>query len=101
MTEFEWKLLLFLKDFTGRGMDCFYWLEDDQLKETSAEQIVSFTGAVVCHDFWVIRDAIFDKTQNLPKIIIDLDEFRMSISGIPEDRLSRENVDITNELYRY
>lgn len=101
MTELEWKLLLFLKDFTGRGLDCFYWLEGDQLNETSAEQIVSFTGAVVCHDFWMIRDVIFDKTQDLPKTIIDLEEFRMTINGNPEDRLSREKVDITSELGRY
>ena len=101
MTNLEWKLLLFLKDFTGRGMDCFYWLEDEQLKETSAEQIVTFSGAVVCHDFWLLRDVLFDKTQDLPKIIIDLDEFRMTISGKPGDRISREKLDITGELGRY
>lgn len=101
MTNFEWKLLLFLKDFTGRGMDSFYWLEDDQLRETNAEEIVSFPGAIVCHDFWTIRDVLFDETQNLPKIIIDLDEFRMSINGNPEDRLSREKVDITSALGQY
>lgn len=100
-TDSEWKLFLFLKDFTGRGADCFYWLEDDVLKETSAEQITSFPGAVVCHDFWVIRDVLFDKTQDLPNIIIDLDEFRMIVSGDPEDRLSREKVDITGELSRF
>jgi DNA polymerase-1 len=101
MTNIEWKLLLFLKDFTGRGMDCFYWLENDQLRETSSEQIVSFSGAIVCHDFWMIRDVIFDRTQDLPKIIVDLDEFRISISGNPDDRISRERVDITIELERY
>ena len=101
MINIEWKLLLFLKDFTGKGMDFFYWLEDEQLKETSADQVVNFPGAVVCHDFWLIRDTIFDKTQDLPKNIIDLDEFRMSISGKPEDRIFREKFDITVELRRY
>lgn len=101
MIDFEWKIFLFLKDFTGRGMDCFYWLEDEQLKETSADQIVNFSGAVVCHDFWLIRDCLFDETQELPKKIIDLDEFRMSISGNPEDRISREMLDITGQLERY
>lgn len=95
------KLLLFVKDFTGRGSDCFYWFENGQLNETSAEKIVSFPGMVVCHDFWIIRDLLFDKTQDLPKIILDLDEFRMAISGSPEDRLSREKIDITGELSRY
>ncbi|MDP2223135.1 DNA polymerase [Nitrosomonas sp.] len=101
MIDLDWKLLLFLKDFTGRGMDCFYWLEDGQLRATSAEQIVSFPGAVVCHDFWIIRDVLFDETQELPKIIIDLDEFRMTISGNPEIRISREKIDVTGELGRY
>lgn len=101
MIDLESKVLLFVRDFSGQGMDCFYWLEDDQLRETNAEQVVGFHGAVVCHDFWIIRDVLFDKTQDLPKIIIDLDEFRMAISGNPEDRLAREKVDITGELGRY
>ena len=101
MNNLEWKLFLFLKDFTGRGMDCFYWFEDEQLKETNAEQIVNFSGVVVCHDFWLIRDALFDEMQDLPKTIIDLDEFRMTISGKPEDRTSREKLDVTAQLGRY
>jgi DNA polymerase-1 len=101
MIDFTWKLLIFVNDFTGRGADCFYWLEDGQLSETSAEQVVGFQGVVVCHDFWIIRDILFDKTRDLPRAIIDLDEFRIAISGNPEDRLSREKVDITGELERY
>lgn len=101
MIDYPSKLLLFVKDFTGRGADSFYWFEDGQLNETNAEQIVSFSGAIVCHDFWIIRDVLFDKTQDLPKIIVDLDEFRMAISGDPEDRVSREKMDITRELNRY
>ncbi|CAN7479955.1 DNA polymerase [Bosea sp. LjRoot237] len=101
MIENASKLLIFIKDFTGRGADRFFWLEGDQLNETSAEEVVGFPGAIVCHDFWIIRDIIFDKTQNLPKTIIDLDEFRIAISGNPEDRLSREKLDITAELERF
>ena len=98
MINFTFKLLLFIKDFTGRGADCFYWLENDQLQETSADDVVAFPGAVVCHDFWMIRDTLFDKTGDIPATIIDLDEFRISISGNPDDRLSREKLDITAEL---
>lgn len=101
MINAEWKLLLFVNDFTGRGENLFYWLDDDQLIETSAEEVVRFQGAVVCHDFWMIRDVLFDKVRDLPRVIIDLDEFRVAISGNPEDRLSREKVDITSELERY
>lgn len=101
MTDFPAKLLLFVKDFTGRGADCFYWFENGQLNKTSAEEIVKFPGMVICHDFWIIRDVLFDKTQDLPRIIVDLDEFRMAISGNSADRLSREKRDITGELGRY
>lgn len=101
MTVYPHRLLLFVKDFTGRGGDVFYWFENGQLSETSAEQIVNYSGMVMCHDFWLVRDVLFDMTQDLPKIILDLDEFRMAISGNPEDRLSREKVDITCELNRY
>lgn len=101
MIDFTCKLLLFIKDFTGRGADCFYWLENDQLQETNADEIVAFQGAIVCHDFWMIRDTLFDKTGDLPGTIIDLDEFRIMISGNPDDRVSREKLDITAELERY
>ena len=101
MIDCESKPLLFLRDFTGRGADCFYWLEDGQLSETSAEQVVGWTGVVVCHDFWIIRDIMFDKTQDLPRAVVDLDEFRIAVSGNPEDRGSREKFDITSELGRY
>lgn len=101
MIDSAWKLLLFVKDFTGRGADCFYWYDDGQLIDTSAEQIVGYPGVIVCHDFWIIRDVLFDKTQDLPRIIVDLDEFRIAISGDPESRWSREKVDLTGELGRY
>lgn len=101
MIESASKLLLFIKDFTGRGNDNFYWFDDGQLIETSAEQVVVSSAAIVCHDFWIIRDVLFDKTQDLPKIVIDLDEFRIAVSGNPEDRHAREKLDITAELEQY
>lgn len=101
MTDLDWKLMLSLKDFTGRGEDRFYWFKNDELSETDAEEVVRFEGAVVCHDFWIIRDVLFDKTNDLPRTIIDLDEFRIATSGNPEDRISREKVDITRELEKY
>ena len=101
MIDNAWKLLIFVKDFTGRGNDQFYWLEDDVLVETRAEDVVNFADAVVCHDFWMIRDVLFDQTGDLPGQIIDLDEFRIAISGIPEDRQLRETRDITIHLEKY
>lgn len=101
MIDLASRLMLFVKDFTGRGADAFYWFRGGRLEETDAEGIVSFEGVVVCHDFWMIRDALFDKTGTLPDMIADLDEFRISTSGNPEDRLAREKRDITTQLGQY
>ncbi|KGJ22537.1 DNA polymerase [Paracoccus sanguinis] len=95
------KLFLFIKDFTGRGADTFYWFEDGRLKETDATSVVEFPGMLVCHDFWMIRDALFDITGTLPVSIIDVDELRISTSGNPEDRLAREKRDVTTHLGQY
>ena len=101
MIDQAWKILIFMKDFTGRGADCFYWFDDGKLAEIDAEEVVNYAGAVVCHDFWMIRDALFDKTGKLPSVIIDLDEFRISTSGNPQDRLEREKHDVTSVLEQY
>lgn len=101
MTDLPSKLLLFLKDFTGRGADVFYWFQDGLLQETDAARVVEFSGIVVCHDFWMIRDALFDETGTLPSMIVDVDEFRISISGDPEVRLAREKRDVTTQLGQY
>ncbi|NEV76610.1 DNA polymerase I [Rhodopseudomonas sp. BR0C11] len=101
MTDLAWRLFLFVKDSTGRGEHCFYQFEDGRLVETEAQKVVEFPGVVVCHDFWSMRDVLFDKTGTLPNVIVDLDEFRMSISGDPQDRLAREKSDITAVLDRY
>lgn len=101
MTNLPFKLMLFVKDFTGRGADSFYWFQDGQIQETDAGSVVGFEGTVVCHDFWMIRDTLFDKTRSLPGAIVDVDELRISISGVPEDRLAREQRDVTAHLGRY
>ncbi|MEO0953036.1 MAG: DNA polymerase, partial [Pseudomonadota bacterium] len=90
-----------MKDFTGRGADTFYWFLDGLLQQTDAASITEFPGNVVCHDFWMIRDALFDATGTLPRSVIDVDELRISISGIPEDRLARERRDVTIQLGQY
>ncbi|AZI35288.1 hypothetical protein NT2_17_00100 [Caenibius tardaugens NBRC 16725] len=98
MIDPDFRLMLFVKDFTGRGEDSFYWFLDGQLEETDAESIVRFAGILLCHDFWMIRDILFDKTGTLPGKIVDVDEFRISTSGVPEDRLDREKRDVTRHL---
>jgi len=101
MIDLKSKLLLFVKDFAGQGADDFFWLDGDKLTKITAHDVVSSPVTVVCHDFWMVRDVLFDKTGDLPRSIVDLDEFRISISGNPEDRLARERFDITAQLERY
>lgn len=100
MTDLASKLLLFVKDFTGRGGDLYYWLDGDQLAQTGPAEVVEYAGVVICHDFWMIRDTFFDSAKSLPGRIVDLDEFRIAISGNPEDRVTRERLDIISELGR-
>jgi hypothetical protein len=50
MTDLASRLMLFIKDFTGRGADAFYWFGDGRLEETNAAGVVGFEGPVVCHD---------------------------------------------------
>lgn len=101
MIDLPSKLLLFSKDFTGRGADAFYWFDNGQLHETDAASVIDFPGIVVCHDFWMIRDTLFDMTGTLPCTIVDVDELRISISGIPELRRARERGDVTTHLVQY
>lgn len=101
MIDLTSRVLLSMRDFTGKGADAFFWFRDGQLEETDADGVVAFVGVVVCHDFWMIRDVLFDKTGTLPATIVDVDELRISISGIPEDRLAREKRDVTAQLGRY
>ncbi len=98
MIDLGSKLLIFIKDFTGRGADCFYWFVHDRLEESNPAEIVAYPGPVVCHDFWMIRDVLYDKTGDLPAVVLDVDELRISIGGNPADRLNREKNDISVHL---
>src|SRR3546814_8145973 len=100
MIDLGSKLLIFIKDFTGRGADCFYWFIHDRLEETNPAEIVAYPGPVVCHDFWMIRDLLYDKTGDLPAVVLDVDELRISIGGNPDDRLNREKSDIDRKSTR-
>lgn len=101
MIDLAARLMLFSKDFTGQGDDSFWWFQDGHLQTVDACAIVGFEGIVLCHDFWMIRDALYDATGTLPFRIIDVDEFRISISGVPDDRLIREQCDVTTHLRDY
>lgn len=100
MIDADWAILLFVKDFTGQGADKFYWLKET-LVPTTPKDIIGYAGTTVCHDFWIIRDVIYDEAGDLPQSIVDLDEFRITISGNPDDRIAREKMDISVELAKF
>lgn len=93
--------LLFVRDLSKNNHDQFYVVEGGSLSVINVESLAVFNGLVVCHDFWAIRDTIFNETGTLPNSIVDLEEFRMSTSGDRDDRLLREKVDITAKLSEY
>ena len=47
MTNPAFRLMLFVKDFTGKGGDSFYWFHDDHFEETDAASIVGFAGILL------------------------------------------------------
>ncbi|GGJ50631.1 hypothetical protein [Pseudomonas avellanae] len=66
--------------------------------EVSADDIASQTEELVCHDYWLIAPALFRLAGSLPKLITDVEELRISISGKRSEREKKEKIDITNSL---
>lgn len=92
------KVLIFIRDYTDQGKDRFFLWTDKALKEVTAEDVTSQTEELVCHDYWLIAPTLFRLTGGLPKLIIDVEELRISISGKRSEREKKEKVDITNSL---
>ncbi|POD21132.1 DNA polymerase [Pseudomonas syringae] len=92
------KALIFIRDYTDQGKDRFFIWSEKVLKEASAEDISSQTEELVCHDYWLIAPIIFRLTGRLPKLITDVEELRISISGKRSEREKKEKIDITNSL---
>lgn len=96
------KALLFVSDFTDRGDErLFLWSLDDNLIETSAEDVLQQECEFVCHDYWLVAPAIYRKTLSLPMCVTDIDELRISTSGKREDRENRDRVDFSTALIQF
>ncbi|UZM14849.1 hypothetical protein LZV00_03415 [Pseudomonas kielensis] len=80
------KALIFIRDYTDQGKDRFFLWSENVLKEASAEDISSQTEELVCHDYWLIAPILFRLTGRLPKLITDVEELRISISGKRSER---------------
>ncbi|QXI03744.1 DNA polymerase I [Pseudomonas tensinigenes] len=92
------KALLFIHDYTEQGNDLFYLWDGAQIGEVTAEKLVTDDAEIICHDYWLIAPAIYRTTQQLPKIITDVEELRISTSGKKTDRELKEKTDIAQSL---
>ncbi|HDY7823326.1 TPA: hypothetical protein RQK13_004211 [Vibrio vulnificus] len=75
------KFFLYQKDFSEKGNDRYFILENDYFKEVDLKYIVSIDCFLVTHDFWLISSSIFKKCRTLPKKIIDVVLLGKIISG--------------------
>lgn len=75
------KVFLFLKNYSGLGQNKYFLLENDELSEVNAQTIVDQNSYLICHDYWLIANSIFEEVGTLPNKVIDLDEFQVMISG--------------------
>lgn len=92
------KALIFIRDYTDQGKDRFFLWAEKVLKQVSADDISSQEEELVCHDYWLIAPTLFRLTGRLPKIVTDVEELRISISGKRSEREKKEKIDITNSL---
>ncbi|MGY1447074.1 DNA polymerase [Pseudomonas chlororaphis] len=92
------KSLLFIRDYTAQGDDKLYLWANNELSEVPAAELTKEGLEIICHDYWLIAPAIFKATGKLPKLVTDIEELRISISGNRIDRESKEKVDIANTL---
>ncbi|MDO7470932.1 DNA polymerase [Acinetobacter baumannii] len=92
------KVFLFLKNYSGLGVDRYFLLEQDELIEVDTQTIADQTCYLICHDYWLIANSIFKEVGYLPCKIIDLDEFQVIISGEKSERKARDLKDFTRRL---
>ncbi|MCM4072828.1 DNA polymerase [Pseudomonas aeruginosa] len=92
---------MFIRDYTEQNRDRFFLWHSGELSEVSAEQLIKEESEIICHDYWLIAPTILKLTKQLPKLITDIDELRISTSGDRKDRESREKIDISKFLNKF
>lgn len=90
--------LLFVNDFVGNGEDKFFFVSDKSVQEVSANEVVKQEAELICHDYWLIAPALYKKTKSLPGKVMDVEELRISTSGLREDRENRDSRDVCTIL---
>ena len=90
--------LLFVNDFADRGEEKFFLVSGEAVKEVGADDVVKQELELVCHDYWLIAPVLFKRTKLLPQRVMDVEELRISISGLRLDRENRESRDACSIL---
>lgn len=90
--------LLFINDFADRGEERFFLASDGAVREANAEEVVKQDSELICHDYWLIAPTLYKKTKSLPRKVIDVEELRISTSGLREARENRDSVDVCSIL---
>ncbi|MGO4721500.1 DNA polymerase, partial [Stenotrophomonas sp. 2MCAF14_2] len=68
------------------------------LSEVSARDVAEVNFEIICHDYWLLAPAIFAAAGRLPSVVTDVDELRISTSGIRSDREARDRIDVSTQL---
>jgi len=90
--------LLFVNDFTDCGEERFFFVSGDSVQEVSADEVVKQEAELICHDYWLIAPALYKRTKLLPIRVMDVEELRISTSGLREDRENRDSRDVCSVL---
>jgi DNA polymerase-1 len=90
--------LLFINDFADQGAERFYLFSENHMAEVTADDVVAQEKELICHDYWLIASALYNKTSQLPKLVTDVEELRILTSGNREDRENRDKIDICSVL---
>lgn len=91
-------ILLFIKDYSESGSDRYFLYGDGTLSEVSAVQLVSTSGLIICHDFWLIAPSIYRAIGKLPSCVVDLDEFYVATSLSRGERKQRDRRGVPEAL---
>lgn len=93
--------LLFVNDFSNRDEERFFLVLENSVQEVSADEVVKQEAELICHDYWLIAPVLYKRTKLLPKKVMDVEELRISISGLREDRENRDSRDVCSVMLEF
>ncbi|AWH28961.1 DNA polymerase [Stenotrophomonas sp. YAU14A_MKIMI4_1] len=91
-------VLLFINDFSGQSGEKLYLYSNGVLTGVAARDVVEVNCEIICHDYWLLAPTLFSVAGRLPSLVTDVDELRISTSGIRSDREARDKVDVCTQL---